>query len=173
MIELMIVVAIISILATLALPKFQLFQAKAKFLEASVNLKTMITLSDTALLDRDRNSISSFTTGFGHDNGGTPANKCNAPNDLGFSLTNCEKINFSYLYSVGTTNTAYNATAEGGRILSGCENINFSLGYGFTNESPDQELFIYLAVMPSQSPIFRSQTVGGSLTPGGVLKECQ
>jgi len=44
MIELMIVVAIVSILATLTMPRFQMFQAKAKMTEGIANLKTLDTL---------------------------------------------------------------------------------------------------------------------------------
>jgi len=51
LIELMIVVAIISILATLALPRFKLFQAKARVSEATLNMRTLETfLEDLSMM---------------------------------------------------------------------------------------------------------------------------
>ena len=122
LIELMIVVSIISILATLALPRFALFQAKAKFTEADTSIKTIVTLYDTAALDRDPSTFNGFTTGFGQDNGsGDEATKCNIPNDLGFVLSNCKNVRFGYSMSDGSViNPSISASVFGNALFSGC-----------------------------------------------------
>ena len=53
LVELMIVVAIIGVLAALAVPKFQTFQAKAKQSEAKSNLAQIYTLELSYFGDRD------------------------------------------------------------------------------------------------------------------------
>ena len=53
LVELMIVVAIIGVLAALAVPKFQTFQAKAKQSEAKSNLAHIYTLEQSYFGDRD------------------------------------------------------------------------------------------------------------------------
>jgi len=53
LVELMIVVAIIGVLASLAVPKFQVFQAKAKQSEAKNNLSHIYTLEQTYYGDND------------------------------------------------------------------------------------------------------------------------
>ena len=53
LVELMVVVAIIGILAALAMPKFQMFQAKAKQSEAKNMLSTMFTLEQAYFGDND------------------------------------------------------------------------------------------------------------------------
>jgi prepilin-type N-terminal cleavage/methylation domain-containing protein len=96
LIELMIVVAIISILATLALPRFHLFQAKARISEAELNLRTLETLADTYFAEKG-NYVTMGATGAGRDNGsGDPATSCNISNAYGFTLNNCQKAHFSY-----------------------------------------------------------------------------
>ncbi|MCX6110732.1 MAG: prepilin-type N-terminal cleavage/methylation domain-containing protein [Proteobacteria bacterium] len=53
LVELMVVVAIIGVLASLAVPKFQVFQAKAKQSEAKNNLSHIYTLEQTYFGDWD------------------------------------------------------------------------------------------------------------------------
>jgi type IV pilus assembly protein PilA len=53
LVELMVVVAIIGILAALAVPKFQNFQAKAKQSEAKSNLSHIYTLEQTYSAEND------------------------------------------------------------------------------------------------------------------------
>ena len=122
LIELMIVVAIISLLATLALPRFEVFQAKAKFTEATVNMKTIITLYNTSnLVGGGDLGSSTMDSGYGKTNPAdpNPASNCNFPNGLGFTLTNCQKVNFTYrISSVANLIAVIFADAE--RIYSPC-----------------------------------------------------
>lgn len=53
LVELMVVVAIIGVLAALAVPKFQVFQAKAKQSEAKNNLSHIYTLQESYFGDND------------------------------------------------------------------------------------------------------------------------
>jgi len=166
LIELMVVVAIISILATLALPRFSLFQAKAKFTEATVNIRTLATLYDTALLEVDRYSIADFETGFGV---GASASDCNVTNDVGFELTNCEKVNFIYAFSPGqlVSNPQMTAAAEGNRIHSGCDNsVSVALNYNVASAQ-----YLYLAGAPPIPGFAFSITHLGD-TPNDAIIAC-
>ncbi len=123
LIELMLVVAIISILATLALPRFELFQAKARFAEATSNIRILDSLYETYRLDNsDLAAVTTLNTGFGYDNGsGNSSNSCNMDNVLGFELTNCKRVNFTYsVVSTAPTDTQLVASAGGDRIYSQC-----------------------------------------------------
>ncbi|MEN9833932.1 MAG: hypothetical protein RL011_125 [Pseudomonadota bacterium] len=64
LVELMIVVAIIGVLAALAVPKFQSFQAKAKQSEAKSNLSHIYTLEQSFYGDQDKYSNNTETIGF-------------------------------------------------------------------------------------------------------------
>ncbi len=96
LVELMVVVAIIGILAALAVPRFQTFQAKARQSEAKVNLAHMYTLQSSYYGDNTTYAALGTTIGPG---------ACTADNPLGFKLTDCSKVRYSY------TTTLANATA--------------------------------------------------------------
>ena len=64
LVELMIVVAIIGVLAALAVPKFQSFQAKAKQSEAKSNLSHIYTLEQSYYGDQDKYSSVLTEIGF-------------------------------------------------------------------------------------------------------------
>jgi prepilin-type N-terminal cleavage/methylation domain-containing protein len=101
LVELMIVVAIIGILAALAVPRFQNFQAKAKQAEAKSNLSHMYTLEQSYFGDFDT-----------FDNNIV---------DIGFTATG----HVRYGYTVGGATTAAflaNASSIGGGaiILNSC-----------------------------------------------------
>ena len=124
LIELMIVVAIISILASLALPKFKKFQAKSMQAEARTNLYYLFALEDTYRLDHGTYTAMA-PTGNGYSNPSNPASKCNRDNDLGFRLESCDKVRYAYIVgtvtgsgsisdwsATGTTDTQFLATAS-------------------------------------------------------------
>jgi prepilin-type N-terminal cleavage/methylation domain-containing protein len=90
LIELMIVVAIISILATLALPRFIAFQLKSKRTEARYNLKTAGTLQETYFLG---NKFYAYQAPIGQ---ALKPNCNSAGTYIGFELTNCEKVQYTY-----------------------------------------------------------------------------
>ncbi len=171
LIELMVVVAIISILATLALPRFALFQAKAKFTEADVNMKTIVTLYDTAALEVDPASLSSFNTGLGHDNGsGDPATSCNITNDLGFSLTNCKKVAFEYLLTDGSLPSRnIIALAEGASIYSGCSS---RIGINRYFNINSRRIF-YAATEENTVPGFAASFIATSDNLGEIFNSCR
>ena len=64
LVELMVVVGIIGILASLALPKLQVFMAKSKQSEAKVLLPTIYSLQQSYYADNNTYNISSSTIGF-------------------------------------------------------------------------------------------------------------
>lgn len=96
LIELMIVVAIIGILAALALPKLNRFQAKAKLSGLEINKKVYSSLQQTYRLTHNLFAdVPPLGAGITSGSGDSSTN-CNSSNDIGFSLTNCEKAVFSY-----------------------------------------------------------------------------
>jgi prepilin-type N-terminal cleavage/methylation domain-containing protein len=111
LVELMIVVGIIGILATLAVPRFKQFQAKAKMGEAKNILSHINTLQQTYALDN--NTYVQITTTMGADPASLTANiNCQTlPANaqlLGFSLSPCQANGPipRYGYSVPTANAS-------------------------------------------------------------------
>lgn len=99
LVELMVVVMIIGIVTTLAIPKFKLFQAKAMQAEAKNNLKLIYALEQAYFAE---NSVYAalHPVGYRVDNGDSNlANRCNQINELGFRLKDC--LNVRYAYKVG------------------------------------------------------------------------
>lgn len=131
LIELMIVVAIISILATLALPKFERFQARSKHTEAHVNLASIYTLQESYFATNS-NYANFAGVGYGHTtpSGAMPtASNCNNNNELGFTVTNCLKVNYHYNTGGSTLDFLGHALSGGGsegfagpnRVFPGCD----------------------------------------------------
>ena len=111
LVELMIVVGIIGILATLAMPRFQQFQAKARMGEAKNMLNHVYTLEESYFLDRD---IYLNMVAYGSANAG---GNCNAANGaaLGFTINPCNAQLPRYAYSVaGATTVAFTASGVTG-----------------------------------------------------------
>jgi len=96
LVELMIVVAIIGVLAALAVPKFQSFQAKAKQSEAKSNLSHIYTLEQSFYGDQDKYS--------------------NLLTDIGFTLQG--HIRYGYTASLVGTGFLATATATSNTIIS-------------------------------------------------------
>ena len=134
LVELMVVVAIIGVLASLAVPRFKTFQAKARQAEAKTNLAHLYTLQQSFHADYDTyaGSPNSKTEDFGNCGSLDAGFECSA-NCLGFIVTPCKikakwDKNKRYTYSVsGTdaTSTKFKAYAESqdgeeNRVLPGC-----------------------------------------------------
>lgn len=117
LIELMIVVGIIGILSTLALPRFQQFQAKAKMGEAKNNLSHIYTLQHSYHVSN--NQYVSFGR-YGRQANGTL--NCTAPvgaQQIGFQIAPCSGNAADpvprYGYEAGAPNrSTFTATARSG-----------------------------------------------------------
>ena len=98
---------ILGILASLALPTLKGYIARSRQAEARVNLAHIYQLQETYLDDQGEY----FAGDLGGDSTkSSPSADCNNDNDLGFDLTNCSKVRYSY-ESTATLNTAFSATA--------------------------------------------------------------
>ena len=112
LVELMVVVAIIGVLAALAVPRFRVFQAKARQAEAKTNLTYIYALEESHFSEYDKYAT---MAPHGKEVG------CQ-PNDLGFLLNPCEKSR--YKYKVDAADTTFTATADTGStngVMAGCE----------------------------------------------------
>jgi prepilin-type N-terminal cleavage/methylation domain-containing protein len=141
LVELMIVVAIIGILAALAIPRFQTFQAKSRQAEARSNLAHIYTLQVS--YNGDNDTFSNFTclsmgtgtnTGVAYSsdcgtaNAGAWAgvNTCNTTNDIGFRVTDCKKVRYVYVNAgsqnqfTATASEMFGGTALSRRVFPGC-----------------------------------------------------
>lgn len=114
LVELMVVVAIIGILASLAIPRFKTFQAKARQAEAKTNLAHLYTLEMGYFGDNDV-----FVD--------VPENSaCQGQNELGFYFNDCSGNRYSYSAickpdcKVGFEGTARSGTGADNRVMRGC-----------------------------------------------------
>jgi len=89
LIELMIVVAIIGILAAIAIPNFNRFQAKSKQAEAKTNLKGIFTAAKARLAEKDDYA--------------TTATSATAFTEIGFAVENGNR--YTYRYGGDTVNS--------------------------------------------------------------------
>jgi type IV pilus assembly protein PilA len=87
LVELMIVVGIIGILASLALPKMQVFMAKAKQSEARTLLSHLYTLEQSYFVDNDTFSNSYTDLGYVLPSSTSKSNYKNAPTFTGVTAT--------------------------------------------------------------------------------------
>lgn len=114
LVELMIVVGIIGLLATLAIPRFQQFQAKAKMAEAKTSLSHIYTLQEAYHLDN--NSYVNFGA-VGYTGGGWGTCTNAGAQSLGFEIQPCSASaklpRFGYS-TTGASATAFTSTAASG-----------------------------------------------------------
>ena len=110
LVELMIVVSIIGILAALAVPRFQGFQARAKSAEARTSLAHVYTLQQSYYGDNDTYSNSMLAIGFSL-NGVTGAT---------IAANTTAKVRYTYNVSAATATTfTANASSAAG-LLGSC-----------------------------------------------------
>lgn len=112
LVELMIVVGIIGVLATLALPRFKQFQSKAKMAEAMNVLQHVYTLQQSYSLDN--NTFVGFTAKGAGLNAPAGGNQCNFQGDagavaIGLAIDPCPANGAGPL-----PRFSYNATVQGG-----------------------------------------------------------
>lgn len=110
LVELMIVVAIIGILAGLAVPKFNLFQAKARQSEAQANLSNIYTLQQSYF---GSNDVYMAFSGVKKDN-------CSGGAALGFVPGNCKKLRYEYASTAAGATFRATAIASYASIYPGC-----------------------------------------------------
>ena len=112
--ELMVVVAIIGVLASLAVPKLKVFQAKARQTEAKNNLALIFTLEQSYYGDND--TFTSMKP--------VGPESCDSENDLGFKLSNCKKARYTYSVESSAAHmfVAHATSGEGAsnKIIPGC-----------------------------------------------------
>lgn len=126
LIELMVVVAIIGVLAALAVPRFQMFQAKARQSEAKNNLSHMYTLQESYFGDYESYAD---VPDVGATLGDRTTAACEAKNDIGFSITPCDGAGAKVRYRYGSTGadsteflaTAITGTGEFNRVIPNCD----------------------------------------------------
>lgn len=116
LVELMIVVAIVGILASIAVPKFQTFQAKARQAEAKSNLAHLYTLEHSYFADAE-----TFVAVLAIGLGDCTTNK----NALGFTPSPCAKSRYQYTAAIAGGGTQFTATADstagaGNKVFPGC-----------------------------------------------------
>ena len=126
LVELMIVVAIIGLLATVAVPKFEIFRAKARQVEAKNNLSHIYTLQHAFFGDNEDFSSLPSPVGFRL---GAGSGCANVNNDLGFYLRPCDDgtivVRYSYT-ATASSNTEFTAQAITGtgaanKVVPGCD----------------------------------------------------
>ena len=121
LVELMVVVAVISILASIAVPRFRIYQAKARRTEAATNLNQIYTLEQSYYGDND-NYLGLGATG--------DTTTCNDPSSLaiGFIINPCVKARYKYSTTIpaaaatGASFSAQAATGTGAanKVLPNC-----------------------------------------------------
>ena len=97
LVELMIVLSIVGVIVTLALPRFHQLQYRARQAEAKTNLNSIYILQETYFSDNSSYGRLDWI-GFGVDFDGS--NLCDGSgsgrNDIGFKLTDCSKVRYVY-----------------------------------------------------------------------------
>lgn len=102
LVELMVVVAIIGILASIAMPRYDKFKARAHQSEAKVSLSQIYTLQTVAYIEADK-YVDMDAYGKG---------SCTPSTKLGFRIDNCPGA--KYTYTVVATPTTFTARASTG-----------------------------------------------------------
>ena len=139
LLELMVVVAILGVLATVAVPRFNIFRARARQSEAKSNLGVIFTLQEAFSIDNEKyydgnnanwggTQMNDNSSRDGYTGGGSGAcGSSVANNKLGFRLANCGKARYGYYIAGGTENdflaVAFAPSDSTGdkRVFPGCD----------------------------------------------------
>ena len=147
LLELMVVVAILGVLATVAVPRFNIFRARARQAESKSNMGVIYTLQEAFQIEHEsfyngdgtawQSPAMEITSRSGLDASG--ATSTCAANKLGFRIANCDKARYGYYIDVGATNetewlaVAHAPSASGRpeyRIFPGCDGAGSALAPG-------------------------------------------
>ena len=143
LLELMVVVAILGILATVAVPRFNIFRARSRQAEAKTNLGVIFTLQESFAIDHEKyyngkkaewggTDMDTLTNSDGYHKG-VGSGSCD-PNKLGFRLANCGKARYSYWIANANENEflaiayAPSDITKGKRIFPGCDGKTITRG---------------------------------------------
>jgi prepilin-type N-terminal cleavage/methylation domain-containing protein len=128
LVELMVVIAIIGIVASIGIPRYKIFQAKARQAEAKVNLKLIYTLQQAYYSDSDK--YASFAKLGEKYNCDSQTKMAKDPNpkpgeDIGLRLSNCDKLRYTYSVEVKKSGSEFIVTASSGanamnKVSPGC-----------------------------------------------------
>ena len=147
LLELMVVVAILGALATLAVPRFNIFRARARQGEAKVNLDVIYKLQEAFKIEHEQyyngkkadwGGADMFNRGNRQGYRGAGTNTCEA-NKLGFRVAECTSTRYGYLVTNADEDEflaiAYGqsdapASAVDKRIYPGCEGTGTTLNVG-------------------------------------------
>ena len=156
LLELMVVVAILGVLATVAVPRFNIFRSRARQAESKQNLGQIFTLQESFAIEYERYYDGVAATWGGADMNnkanadgyqvkaqGAGAGGCSPTlntNKLGFRLANCDKARYMY-WIAGANETEFLSIAyalsdstPGKRIFPGCDGV--TTGVTRTNIAP-------------------------------------
>ena len=138
LLELMVVVAILGILATVAVPRFNIFRSRARQSEAKSNLGIIFTLQESFAIDHEKyydgksatwggTKMNTIATRYGYAGAGKDGcSQGRSRNKMGFRMANCAKARYGYFINGGGENgflaIAYGASDVVGdkRIFPGC-----------------------------------------------------
>ena len=130
LVELMVAVGIITVLASLAVPKFQVFLAKSRQAEAKTNLYHMYTLQQAHHAEDSRYvEVPAFGKAIGSDDVDATMNVCEPASGqaLGFRLEGCVRGKIRYTYQSTSMNltsdftgTAMSGVGPANLIVAGC-----------------------------------------------------
>ena len=128
LVELMVVIAIIGILASVGIPRYRIFQARARQAEAKVNLKLIYTLQQAYYSDMDKYVGVAVLGAKNNCNRKTKVAKDPSPKegeDIGLRLSNCDKLRYTYTVDVKRNGSEFLATASSGanaanKVSPGC-----------------------------------------------------
>ena len=121
LVELMAAVAVVSILVTLALPRYRLFITSSRQAEAQANLGIIATLQQTyQLKDGNHYTTPVFNMGNGTSSGGCGDSSSEGGNLLGFRVADCDKLRYTYSPTSGGGSALHDQTSPLGALYPNC-----------------------------------------------------
>lgn len=121
LVELMAALAVVSVLTTLALPRYRLFIATSRQAEAHANLGIMATLQQSYHLEYSKYYMG-FNMGLGITSGLCTDTLNSKQNQLGFRVTKCEELYYNYAPSLIHDAAANDGTNPDLLIYPNCSN---------------------------------------------------